>query len=257
MGEKYLSDVKEVVERLNSKDAKNFHRKLQALLNPKGGTKFLPGGIITPEFYEEEFGIAVGPRLTDEQAAKLEKYGFRILFIPAITEDKYPESFSKPEWGRYLNIADIKRQPLPGRFVAIETIAKPNWDDPNGYPDDKLGQVLGLKSRFGVSWDELYGKDGILAKAAQVLGFPSEQVRSPYAEEYNFVGNMFNYLRNKFNEPLPDLGSTNSWEWCENVYGSNSRLIGGGRERGGLAGVHCRWRGTHDGNVAFRVLVVL
>lgn len=220
-------------------------------------TKFAPGGTITPEFYEEEFGILSDPRLTEEQGAKLDEYGFRILFIPAITEDEYPGGFITPNWNMFLKDADAERRPLPGRFVAVETIAKPDWDDQKGCPDDKLGKSIGLKKRFGVSDDDLRNSNGPHARIATLLGFPRERVRSPSVEEWNFVGNMFNHLRKKYNEPLPDLGSTNSWEWCENTFGSVGRLVAGNREVGGLAGVSHNWRDIRDDDVAFRVLVVL
>lgn len=196
------------------------------------------------------------PKLTERQTKSLKRFGFRLFFIPAITEEAYPASFMKPDWGRHLDATQIERRPLPGKWVAVETIAKPNWDDPAGYCDDRLAAALKLKSRFGISWDDLHD-GGLLGRIARVTGFPRKTTRQPTAEEWNFLANLFNWLRAKRRENLPDLGSTASWEWCENTCESDFRLVVGSRVRGGLAGVYRDWRdGRHDG-VAFRALAVL
>ena len=57
------------------------------------------------------------------------------------------------------------------------------------------------------------------------------------------------------NTAHPEWGETNTWEWLANSFGDGGRLIGGYRDRGGLAGVDYRWRDDHFGNVAFRLRV--
>ena len=56
---------------------------------------------------------------------------------------------------------------------------------------------------------------------------------------------------------LPDLGSTRSWEWCANAYGSDGRLVVGDSDCGGLAGVHSVHHAYRRDGIAFRVLAVL
>lgn len=208
-----------------------------------------------------ELGIAcevpLPPVLTPRQQKSLKKFGLRLFFIPAITEDQYPVSFVKPVWGRYLTVSEIKHQPLPGRWLVVETLPKPNWDDPAGYPNDILAKALKLTKRFAVSWDDLHNEGGLLSRIAKITGLPKKSTRLPTTEEWNFLGNLFLWLNQHRNETLPDLGSTNSWEWTENVYGSGYRLIVGDREYGGLADVHSSLRNDHRENIAFRVLAVL
>lgn len=196
------------------------------------------------------------PKLTPKQKKSLERFGFRLFFIPAITEDAYPAGFVKPAWGKYLDVSQIERRPLPGKWVAIETISKPNWNDPAGYSEDRLAAAVKLERRFNVSFDDLH-QGGILEKIAKVTGFPKKGVRLPSAEEWNFLGNLFLAILSLRGEVLPDLGSTDSWEWCENTYESDGRLLAGSRECGGLAGVDRGWPDHRDGLVGFRVLAVL
>lgn len=250
----------EVLARLRGRRGPRFHRELAAFLkgqkpDPKGAPSFddLDHWV---SFYES-LGIPMGPRVSDTQKAALTEYGFRPIFFPAIGEDAYPSGFVRPAWSKCLDVSKIKRTPLPGRLCAVETVVKPNWDDPQGYPNDRLAKAVGLERRFSVSWDDLHNKDGILGKVAEKLGFPATQVRCPFAEEWNFAGNVFNELRENHGEDLPDLGSTDSWEWCENAYESDRRLVAGCRDVGGLSAVNGDWQGSCGDDVCFRVLVVL
>lgn len=198
------------------------------------------------------------PHLRPKTVAAIWDYKFKVMFLPSITEAEYPDGFIKPRWGQYLTESAIKRRPLPGRWVAVETIAKPHWNTPGGYgagDADPFARALGLETRFSHSWDEL--SETILPAAANLLGVSSQATRRPSAEEWNLVGNLFNWLRLEQGEALPDLGSTNSWEWCENASRSDYRLAVGGAERGGLADVGDFWHGDGDDGIGFRVLVVL
>ncbi len=199
------------------------------------------------------------PKPKDETAGAIERFNFRMIFIPKITVDDYPDGFIKiqPVWGKHLDEAQIKCCPLPGRWVAIETIAKPDWDDEGGYGggNDPLAAELGLESRFGISWDDL--KSTHLPKVANLFGVCKTAARLPSTEEWNLAGNLFNWLRNQQGENLPDLGSTRSWEWCVNTYGSGLRLTVGNSGSGGLASVSAGWSDSLLNRVAFRVVVVL
>lgn len=255
-----LGYVSEVALRLRGRNGRRFEQQLEALLkgqqpDPKGAPSFddLDCWI---EFYES-LGMPIGPRVSDAQKAALTEYGFRPIFFPAIGEDCYPADFVKPDWEKFLKGAKIERLPLLGRLCAIEKIAKPDWSDPAGYPDDRLTKEIGLKRRFGVIWNDLHKGDDILDKIAQKLGFPTAQVRCPSAREWNFAANVFDKLRTEHKEPLPDLGSTDSWEWCEDACDSDYRLIAGGRDHGGLSAVDSFWQSISNDVIGFRVLVVL
>ncbi len=196
------------------------------------------------------------PKLTERQTKSLSRFGFRLFFVPAIGEDKYPASFVKPAWGKHLDVSQIERRPLPGKWVVVETIPKPDWSDPKGYGEDRLGASLKLERRFGVSWDDLH-QGGILEKVAKVTGFPRKSVRLPTAEEWNFLANLWRAILSLRGEILPDLGSTDSWEWCLNAYGSDDRLFAGYREYGGLSDVDRDWHDYRLDGLGFRVLAVL
>ena len=206
------------------------------------------------EFYEA-LGVSIGPRVSDEQKAALTEYGFRPIFFPAIGEDCYPSDFVKLDWEKFLKGTKIKHLPLPGRLGAIETIAKSNWNDPAGYPNDRLAKAIGLDRRFGNSWDDLHKEGGVFEKVAAKLGFPTAQVRCPSARQWNFAANIFNKLRIEHKEPLPNLGDTNSWEWCEDACGSGDRLIAGHSDGGGLSAVDDGWQSDCYDSIGFRVLV--
>lgn len=201
--------------------------------------------------------VPLPPVLTPRQKKSMKKYGFRLFFIPAVTEERYQAKFVTLNWAKYLTLESIERQPLPGRWVVVETISKPNYDDPAGYPNDALARALKLTQRFAVSWDDLHNEGGLLSRIAKITGLPKKSTRLPTAEEWNFLGNLFLWLNANRNESLPDLGSTNSWEWTENSYGSGRRLIVGGRGYGGLSYVYCRWHYSHYDRIGFRVLAVL
>lgn len=177
------------------------------------------------------------------------------VFLPKFTEADYPSTFVKPTWGQYLTETSIARHTLEGKWVLVENIAKPDYNDVAGYGDDPLAAVMGLATRFNVSWDNLH--DTNLPVLAKLLGVSNRQVRCTFAEEWNLYANRLNWLRERRGANLPDLGSTNSWEWCENAYGSGCRLVVGLRGCGGLAVVSRRLSRLGNAYVGFRVLVVL
>ncbi|MFC1788136.1 hypothetical protein ACFLZY_02870 [Patescibacteria group bacterium] len=210
------------------------------------------------EILDREVEVPSLSKLKKKTIFELDGHSFMLMFIPELTEDDYPAGFIKPNWGRYLDISDVKRLALPGRWVAVETIFKPNWDDKRGYGHgrDTVAEALGLESRFYVSWDSL--KATHLPALAKVLSLRKAALRLTSAEEWNLVGNLFLWLQeHREMKDLFDLGSTNSWEWCENTSGAGARLVVGCSGRGGLAGVGVSWPGSGGGRIGFRALAVL
>ncbi len=230
-------------------------RDAEALLLPENAQAFWQG------VYDElgiEARVPVVPKLTEKQVKSIAKFNFLLIYIPAITEKQYPEHFVKLAWNEHLSrlFSKIERKSLEGQWIAIETIAKPNWDDKDGYPDDRLVAMVKYPSlRFNTSYEDLAG--GILSDIAKVTGFPKKGTRLPTAEEWNFVGNLFNWLSEHRDMPLPDLGYTNAFEWCENACESGYLLVVGCSSYGGLAGVYDSWHGGSGDGVGFRVLAVL
>ncbi len=213
-----------------------------------GAAGFKGSRIVVPEL----------PRITDKQKAALARFRQLMLFIPAKGEDSYPDSFVKPAWDKHLTASEIERRPLPGKWVAVETIANCDWNDPKGYGNgnDPVVSALGLKSRFSISPDDHHSRKGTLLRLAKLGSFPKKGTRFGTAEEWNFLGNLFNLLREKHGQAhLPDLGLTNSWEWCENTYESDNRVIVGSRVHGGLSAVRGLWHSHPYGHIGFRVLV--
>lgn len=105
-------------------------------------------------------------------------------------------------------------------------------------------------TRFGVSMTE---QDGFvfpeLAKPLRLVDYIAQGlvvIRRPKAAEFNFAGN----LRYQY------LGEDSTWEGFDDRSQADLRLIGGRSNHGGLGSIDYRWIGSHDGDVAFRPLVV-
>ncbi len=201
------------------------------------------------------------PSLNQKQRRAFSKYKLMLVYIPAWEEYEYPESFVKPFWGQYLDERQVQRIPLPGRWVAIETIAKPDYKE-GVYQDDRLMVDIEVQTRFlhphsgKGEGDDI--EEDLLSKIASRLALKGgQQVQLPTVEIWNFVGNLFNWLVTHTNVTLPDLGSTNSWEWTTNSFSSEDRLLVGAHGRDGLADVDRFLRVERHDRVGFRVLVTL
>lgn len=229
---------------------------IPAWQDPPQAQEFLQAAYNEMGFKGSRLVVPAVSRLTKKQIASLRRFRMGLFFIPSIGEDEYPDNFIKPVWGKYLDSSKIERRQLPGRWVAVETISKCDWNDPQGYGngEDPIAVALKIATRFKISWDDHHASRGTLARFAKASGFPKKSTRFGTAEEWNFLGNVFNWLREHRGADLPNLVSTNSWEWCENLYGSALRLVCGVRGSGGLGAVHRSWHGSPSDDVAFRVL---
>ena len=178
------------------------------------------------------------------------------IYLPtAFTSAIFPEGWIKPDWGRHIDASQIAHHPLPGRWVVIELVRKPNWDDQRGYGDgkDRLALELGLQTRFKISWDHL--RATLCPQVAKFWGLKA--IRPLTAEEWNFFGNVLLELNRLHGTSFQDLGATASWEWTESAYGSDSRVLVGDRDDGGLGAVRRGWSSDPGGVVGFRLLGVL
>jgi hypothetical protein len=223
-----------------------------------GGIKSANPQQFFQELYDEIFpgmGIKVPtlPEVAAEQEAALKQYPQLIWFyFPQVAEKDYPAEFVKPKWGRYLNESEIKRVPLEGRWVLTDTTPKPDWDDADAYTD-QLTKDLGLKTRFGVSWNDCVEKHFPAIKKL----VHAKEVQHMTVEEWNFFANVMIIPRLSRGMDLPDLGSTRSVEWCANGYNSARRLYVGSAGHGGLASVRYSHVARAYGLIGFRFLAVL
>ena len=264
--EPFLTDFSELVER---HEAELSERQVQteglsALSYPKltgSGSKNWRKQLhtwmqtILDAFLGFSVEVPEPPALNRTQRRALKKYGFMVLYVPALDEIRYPEHMIRSAWGQYF----IERIPLSGQWVAFEMIVKPDYSDV--YPSDQLMADIGIKTRFAHPHSGKGEGDDIvdiLPKIARKLSLKDgQQVQLSTAETWNFVANLFNWLTANTALTLPDLGSTLSWEWTANCYGSRYRVIVGDCADGGLADVHSCWRSYRNDRVGFRVLVDL
>lgn len=210
--------------------------------------------------------------VTTEVAEKLRGEGFTIVYIPSL--DLLPDQFKKqdpkdylselariyPNWRRYESLSpaeqddpkvcrnlrewfwekvkdgDIDFPALPGRWLAVETLPKPAWDDK--YPETLFSKRLEFKvsgskvifdRRHSVPWD--YAKEAFDKAESRFLsdiGLPRGNLRFLEILEWNLLGNRFGW------------GATDSYELTNTearrspLDGGSHRLIVGGSNEGGL-----------------------
>ena len=98
-------------------------------------------------------------------------------------------------------------------------------------------------SRFAITpkeWDDV-----VLAYMASALRVTRAQTCLERAGEFNFIGNVYDSNRGRFN----------MWEWFEDVFEDSRRLCCGDRRYGGLAGVCYYSSDYRDDSIAGRPLV--
>ncbi|KKU29976.1 MAG: hypothetical protein UX43_C0003G0069 [Candidatus Giovannonibacteria bacterium GW2011_GWB1_46_20] len=85
----------------------------------------------------------------------------------------------------------------------------------------------------------------VLAYMASALRVTRAQTCLERAGEFNFIGNVYD----------PNRGRFNMWEWFRDPFGGSDRLYGGYRRYGGLAGVGCVSSDDRYDGIAGRPLV--
>ena len=215
------------------------------------------------QFYAQKFGalnitIPPLPRLSRKIRERIDDGSLLPIFLPTtLTQDDYPEDWIKSDWGRFIDDKQITHHPLPGRWVVIELVYKPDWYDPLSYGggNDLLARELNLKTRFRLSLDHL--RANLYTQTVELWDLKKSAVRSLFAEEWNHFGNILLELNRLHGTQFQNLGATASWEWTQNAYGSVDRVFVGYRGHGGLAAVDRGWSGHPSVNVGFRLLGVL
>ena len=218
---------------------------------------------------------------------ELNKFGLELLYVPKLdigTLDdlkrmgvkEYLDELQRryPNWKHYEKMSDTDKADvdkprnlnewywgqvkdgkvdfpiLPGQWVAIEKMPKPNYGDE--YEHTKMGETLGYPNRFNVSWND--AKSAIDRESASLLaskllvGGRGQHVRMPTALEWNLIANRKGW------------GATNTYEWTDDEYresGDSNRLIVGNSDNGGAANANWNHPDNSNDNIGFRVAVVL
>ena len=194
--------------------------------------------------------------LTLEIKSNLEKYGFKLRYIPALNlepeylknnsvedylkrlNERYPkwkpyDSLNEDERFNYLVSRNLKKwfwegvktnlidfPKLPGQWVAVETIEKPDFPP---YQKSSLTEVLGFNDRFNISWMDLNyklvviyirRKNKFLGKEVAFMPgpkLPSDLLKNGGSNSYsNQYGGEHNSIYDK------DSNSRMSWDTNEN-----------------------------------------
>ena len=102
--------------------------------------------------------------------------------------------------------------------------------------DDVLIAEWEIGKRYELPWTiavQLASK-GVEKK----FGLPPGSAFMMSAEEWSLTANLFNWLRRRRGMALPDLGSTNSSEWCRNAVPNEMSWDG----QRGMHGVTIGWK---------------
>jgi len=185
---------------------------------------------------------------TVENISLWEKYNLKLVFFPGV--DIVPETmlkgYTKPaEWfyrsWRDKKIADSAVTLIRGWYLADFTNSVDYIDGAQEFLNDPFAPIITklrqekkagkydqtpMGSRFAITNDEW--REVVCPAIAEELGFEPNQVHLERASEFNFIGNLYDANRGKFN----------AWEWFDDKFEDSNRLCGGNRDNGGLAVVH-------------------
>lgn len=202
---------------------------------------------------------------TEENLQKWERYNLKPIFLSdeEIGEDRNLKNWTKPEKWFYQKIREGKiagdsAKLRKGWYLADFTLSVDYDNGVQVYPSDpfvpiierlqrerKIGKYdkAPMGSRFAIMPNTEWSV--VLVEITKELGLKPEQVQLERAIEFNAIGNLYDSNRGKFN----------TWEWFNDSFGDSRRLIGGGRDHGGLAFVFDFWSGYRSDGVAGRPLV--
>ena len=228
-------------------------------------------------FFGKEIPVITPPAILFETQKIAEGEGFRLepIYFPTVElkqGDRYKGWRVKPVQWFYDQIKAGRISPdairLGGFWALFDKSIRQNYD--NGrqlFEDDGLAPILKAArldgkievpeylthvpetSRFGTSPDEqdrvIFPQMAKIIRLVERVEEGSAWIRRPTESEFNFAGNL----------RYPHLGQANTWEWLNDEFEDDDRLVGGHSDGGGLADVHCGWSGNRSGFVAFRSLL--
>jgi len=229
---------------------------------------------------ERFFGNEVVPKPSQELMAFVERtaelgFTFEPYFEPRVVftkDSNYPGLVVKPNPWLFEQIQKGNISPdvasLSGQWAAMEGFQKPEYDGGKQlYENDPLAPKLeSLRkngkiavpdwcrhipsiSRFGTSPDEI---DSLIVPAFSEFAQIEDQIK---AGEIKVGTPSWASWFYRGNTEHPEWGQTNTWEWFSNNFGAVRRLIGGRRDRGGLADVDDDWHGHRHDYIGFRLQV--
>ena len=202
---------------------------------------------------------------TPEFLARVGAYNMRPVFFPDVDINKTfrRKGYVKPEpWfydqARARINGDTLTKLRKGWALADFTVGTDYTNGTQVFPGDPwTGLITELRqkklvgrydntppgSRFSITWDEW--NSIALVYMASKLGVTRAQMSLERAVEFNFLGNVYDNQRGRFN----------MWEWFVDMFGGGRRLIGGTRGGGGLANASYYRHGDRHPRVAGRPLV--
>jgi hypothetical protein len=141
-------------------------------------------------------------KLTEKQVKSIAKFNFLYMStFPAIAEDQYPERLRESRLGQgassvpqSVECASLlkasgsrSRRPCKAQLATTKTATRTigSWRWCN---DSELGVLAIRATRIS------RGRDSVRHRQV-VTGFPKKGTRLPTGEEWNFVGNLFNWLQ--------------------------------------------------------------
>ena len=206
---------------------------------------------------------------TDENLAYWATFNMHPIFLPGeeISQEWTLKNWVKPNNWFYANVANGNIKPIHdlkptqlrrGWYLADFTVSADYTDGTQVFIDDPLAKIITklreqkligkygntpMGSRFAITLDEW--QDVVLAHIASKLNVTRAQTRLERAIESNAIGNLYDANRGKFN----------AWEWFQDLFENSGRLIGGHRDRGGLASIDYDWHDDRGDSIAGRPLV--
>ncbi len=208
-------------------------------------------------FLEQKLTVPEPPIVSAAGRQLMEEMQLRMIFLPDLSHSVLDMLNERLEWERIV-VSLPEQFRLPGKWVAYEVIPKAGYMA-GRYFNDGLMKSIDVESRFrhpytsGSADDDLI--TSILPKVRIILKPLGGRVMLQSAEEFNFVGNFLNFLREQTGENFTNLGDSDSWEYCRNKTSSNEPLLVGSRMDGGLKVVGKCQSHIRSSRIAFRFLV--
>lgn len=155
------------------------------------------------------------------------------------------------------------------QWAAMEGLQKPEYDGGKQlYENDPLAPNLErLRGRGKIEIPDWCEHIPSISRFGSSAAEINKYIVPLFVSEYTLIGDLIKSGEAKAGVPPftpwfyrgntahKEWGETNTWEWLDNKFGADGRLIGGHRGVGGLAGVFYDWSGDPYDNIAFRLRV--
>lgn len=210
------------------------------------------------------------PDTYNDSFTLFERRGLVPFYMPKLSANQLVELFPRRLSDSY-NDSGSEHIPLVGRWLMVETVMKPNKEDPRGYGKgvDPLCEVVEIGDRRRVSPNLLH--DLYISQIAGHFGVDRATVQLPSVEEWRVIAYLFQWIEYYLNmTTIQDITDTNLEEWCRNesIYTMGgvtpTRLLLTATVGAGKVFCVCRNKPSYTGpqhggfsDVGFRLIVVL